>query len=145
MRTKLKLASLLSPVFHGRLALLFALLVFKVSLDWGATFPHDMLLQETATQILFSTNLSQDIQMLESLGSLPIEQEDEIIRRLHGEEWWYPLTCPTNSYTHRNYSVVVGYHIGILGPTESYSADPPVAFPNVSVRFVTVSVFIRLQ
>ena len=48
--------------------------------------------------------------MLESLlgNSLPIEQEDEITRKLHGEEWWYPLTCPTNSYSPRNYSVVVG-------------------------------------
>ena len=107
MRTKSKMASSLLTFFYRRVAFLFVLLVLKLPLDWFLTFSR-------AKNILYTTNLPYDIQMLESMRSLPIEKEDEIINKLHGEEWWYPLTCPAKSYLSRNYSVVVGYHVGIM-------------------------------
>mmetsp|Transcript_3573 Transcript_3573/g.6205 ORF Transcript_3573/g.6205 Transcript_3573/m.6205 type:complete len:379 (-) Transcript_3573:491-1627(-) len=108
---KISQISPLLSLFHRKGIVLVALLALKFDFFLRCDcIPR----QETATHTVLDINFTNDLQVFESLRSLPIEKEDEIISKLHGEEWWYPLTCPTKSFSTGNYSVVVGYHVGMM-------------------------------
>jgi hypothetical protein len=70
-----------------------------------------------------STSTSTNSKLLDALRSLSATEEDALLEELHGHEFPYPLTCPKQTFTGTTYSLLVGYHGGMLKNWNSVFKD----------------------